>query len=97
MAQAPDFQLAKDTQLAVNLQYQFNHDQTNVNLVITANGERLQGGGLQQVWLEHDLNTTSAQVWMLKTGLINYYGGSNLVYSALPQSDKLFMELHYSF
>jgi hypothetical protein len=97
MAQAPDFQLAKDMQLAVKLQYQFNHDQTNANLVITANGERLQGGGMQEVWLEHELNTTSDQVWMLKTGLINYYGGSNLVYSALSHSDKLFMELHYSF
>ena len=56
MALAPDLQLAKDRQLAVNMKYQFNHGQTNANFVLTANGEGLQGGGIQKIWLEHDVD-----------------------------------------
>ena len=93
MAQAPDLQVAKDMQLAVNLKYQFNHDQTNANMVFTANGPSLNGGGIQKVWIEQDIN----QDWILSGGVINYYGGSNAVYKALSNSDKVFMALHYSF
>jgi hypothetical protein len=93
MAQAPDLKLAKDMQLAVNMKYQFNHDQTNANLVLTANGEGLQSGGMQKFWLEHDVS----QEWTLSSGLINYYGGTNAIYRALSHSDKVFMEMHYNF
>jgi hypothetical protein len=93
MALAPDLKLDKDMQLAVNMMYQFNHDQTNANLVLTANGEGLQGGGMQKIWLEHDVD----EQWTLSGGLINYYGGNNAIYSALSHSDKVFIEMHYSF
>ena len=93
MALAPDLQLAKDRQLAVNMKYQFNYGQTNANFILTANGEGLQGGGMQKIWLEHDVD----QQWTLNGGLINYYGGSNAIYRALSYSDKVFVEMHYSF
>ncbi|MDC9720592.1 MAG: hypothetical protein PSN46_07695 [Gammaproteobacteria bacterium] len=93
MAQAPDLQLAKDMQLALNIKYNFNHDQTNANLVYTANGAELQGGGMGKVWLEHEVS----QAWKLSGGLINYYGGTNATYNALSNNDKVFMEMHYSF
>jgi len=93
MALAPDLQLAKDRQLAIHMMYQFNHDQTNANLLFTANGEGLQGGGMQKFWLEHEVD----QQWTLNGGLINYYGGSNAIYRALSYSDKVFVEMHYSF
>jgi hypothetical protein len=93
MALAPDLQLAIDRQLAVHMMYQFNHDQTNANLLLTANGEGLQGGGIQKLWLEHEVD----QSWTLNGGLINYYGGSNAIYRALSYNDKVFVEMHYSF
>jgi len=93
MAQAPDLQVANDMQLAVNLKYQFNHDQTNASMVLTANGPSLSGGGMHKIWLEHDID----QDWTFSGGVINYYGGSNAVYKALSHSDKVFMELYYSF
>ena len=93
MSLTPDLQLRKDMQLAVNMIYQFNHDQTNANLVLTANGEDLRGGGNQKIWLEHDVG----QQWILSGGLINYYGGTNAHHSALSHSDKVFIEMHYSF
>ena len=92
MAQAPDLKLDKDMQLAVNMKYQFNHDQTNANLVLMANGEGLQSGGMQKFWLKHDVS----QEWTLSIGLINYYGGTNAIYRALSHSDKVFMEMHYN-
>lgn len=93
MAQVPDLQVGKDRHLAVNLKYQFNHDQTNANFLATANGNKLDGGGMQKLWLEHDVT----QSWTLSGGLVYYYGGTNAVYRALSHSDKVFMEMHYSF
>lgn len=93
LVKSPDFQLETDWQLAANAKIQFNHDRSSLNFVITANGENLNGGGLQRFWLDHEVGDQ----WELKLGVINYVGGSNPLFQAQSSNDKYFFDLLFHF
>jgi len=93
MESAPDSALQHNMQTAVRVLYNFNHDRATVGYLGQYFGQQFEMGGFHRLWLDYEL-TQSVNVI---GGVIDYFGGDNVMFEAMKNNDKLFVEAKYYF
>lgn len=93
MAALPNWQVENDLQMVNALQYQFNHNRSNITAMANYYGDNLQGGGVHKLMFEHELD----QGLNLQVSLVDYVGGDSVLAEALADSDKFVLRIERQF
>jgi len=95
----PDFVREDSMQMAFRSSYSFNHDNAQINYLLSLAFGNGVGpgfdGGFQRLWLDYKYTDAIS----LNAGVVHYIAGSSLIpfYRAIGNNGRVFSEIKYSF
>ncbi len=93
MINSPDNVEENTAQLAIRTSYSFDHDNATVTLLHSTLGSGGEQGGFNRLWIDYAVND---QV-QVSAGYIDYLSGTNVMWDAISDNDRLFFNAKYSF
>ncbi|MBL7004255.1 MAG: DUF1302 domain-containing protein [Gammaproteobacteria bacterium] len=93
MINSPDMVEETSSQLSLRASYSFDHDNATLSFLNTALGDGGEQGGFNRLWLDYAINDQLE----LSTGVIDYQSGTNLIWNAISDNDRLFFNARYNF